>query len=324
MRRLFITGVGGFIGARLAARAMARGVEVSGIDLSPRAVEAARRLGIEASVCDIGDEAGVGRALAGSDTVIHTAAIVREYGPLADFRRVNVQGSARVARAARDGGATTFVQLSSVMVYGFNYPPQVAEEGPLVGEGNPYCQTKIESELAVRALSRGEFGVIVIRPGDVYGPGSVPWVARPLEMMRKGRLLLPMGGRGVINHVYVDNLVDGIFMAIDAGAHGQTFNISDGEATAYGDYFGMLAARAGLRGPRNLPTPVMLAGARAIELLRARGLTRDEASVDTVRYLSRRNTYGIDTARRVLGYAPTIKLDEGLALTQPFIDDCMA
>src|SRR5206468_3894419 len=108
----------------------------------------------------------------------------------------------------------SFVHLSSVMVYGFSYLPDVDESGPMRGEGNPYCETKIESERAVLSLDSRDFGVAVIRPGDVYGPGSVPWIARPLAMMQKGRFFLPDGGRGVINPVYVDNLVDGIFLAM--------------------------------------------------------------------------------------------------------------
>lgn len=195
------------------------------------------------------------------------------------------------------------------------------EDGPLAGEGNPYCETKIGSERAVMALNAPpNFGVIVIRPGDVYGAGSLPWIVRPLDMLGKRRLFLPDGGRGVINHVYVDNLVDGIFLAIDARAHGKTYNITDGTATSFREFFGRVAARAGLEPPRFLPTGVMKAGARMVELLREWGITDDEASVDTVRYLTRPHAYSIERARRELGYEPRIDLEAGLARTQSFID----
>jgi nucleoside-diphosphate-sugar epimerase len=328
MQSLFVTGIGGFIGKRLAERALARGIRVSGVDFTESAVAAARSAGADAHVGDVTDAARM-RALMGPvDAVVHTAAIVREYGPLEEFRRVNVRGSVTVAEAARNAGVPAFVQLSSVMVYGFSYPPRVAEGGPFRGEGNPYCQTKIESEAAVLALNAPlTFGVIVVRPGDVYGPGSVPWVSRPLQMMRKKRLFLPGRGQGVINHVYVDNLIDGIFLALEARAYGEAFNFTDGAPATFADFFGRLAARAGLAPPGTLPAPVMKAGARLITYLRELGLTRyltDEASVDTVRYLLRKNAYSIAKAQNRLGYTPRVTLDEGLALTQPFIDRTMS
>jgi nucleoside-diphosphate-sugar epimerase len=325
MRSLFITGIGGFIGRRLAERALERGVAVSGIDVAEKAVLAARRIGVDAHQGDITDPARLRQLVGAVDAVVHTAAIVREYGPLEAFRRVNVAGSVCVAKAARDAGVRTFVQLSSVMVYGFDYPADVTESGPLRGEGNPYCQTKIESEAAVLALNAPpSFGVIVIRPGDVYGPGSIPWVARPLRMLERRRLFLPMRGAGLINHVYVDNLVDGIFLAIDARAYGKAFNVTDGDATSYQDFFSRLAARAGLRPPRALPAALMMGGAAVIGRLRDLGLTKDEASVDTVRYLMRKNRYSIANARADLGYVPRVALEDGLALTQPFIDETVA
>lgn len=318
---VFITGIGGFIGLRLAERCQELGVRVWGVDRDRTAIARARKRGVEARLGDVTDIGLMRAHLDGAEAVVHTAAIVKEAGPLEDFRRVNVEGSRSVALAARDSGARSFVQLSSVMVYGFNYPANVDENGPLRGEGNPYCQSKIEAERTVLALNDPEtFGVIVIRPGDVYGAGSVPWIDRPIQMMRKRRMLLPMGGRGMINHVYVDNLVDGIVAALKAQAYGEAFNITDGQASTYADFFGQLAKAANVPGPRAVPAPLLRILTQAVYRLAARGLTTDEASPDTVRYLSRPHAYSIDKARKVLGYTPRVGLAEGLKLTQPYID----
>ena len=109
-----------------------------------------------------------------------------------------------VTRAAREAGVRRFVHISSVMVYGFRYPPDVTEDGLLAGEGNPYCETKIESERVARSFQEpGTLDVVALRLGDVYGPGSVPWVVRPLELMRRRLFILPSGGRGVLNPVHM-------------------------------------------------------------------------------------------------------------------------
>ena len=68
----------------------------------------------------------------------------------------------------------------------------------------------------------------------------------------------------------------------------------------------------------------MKAGAALISRLRALGLTKDEASVDTVRYLMRMNRYSSEKARARLGYVPEVTLHQGLERTQPFIEQVMS
>src|SRR5262249_55924364 len=157
------------------------GWQVRGIDNSAAAATRAERVGAWVQTGDVTAEGSARRLCGGAEVIVHTAAIVGEGGEGGDwarYRRVNVEGTRTMARAARAAGVGRFVHLSSVMVYGFTYPDGVDEDGPLRGENNPYCQTKIESEAALRELLPS--GVTIVRPGDVYGPGSIPWVVRPL------------------------------------------------------------------------------------------------------------------------------------------------
>lgn len=320
MPTLFVTGVGGFIGARLAERALEMGHAVRGVDLAPEAVARARRLGVDAECGSVDDAALLARQLRGVDLVVHTAAIVKESGLLEEFRRVNVGGTVSVARAARAAGAAIFVHLSSVMVYGFDFPNLVDETGPRRGEGSAYCQTKIESEDAVLALNEpARFGVVLIRPGDVYGAGSVPWVTRPLAMLRRGMFVLPKRGLGIMNHVYVDNLIDAIWLAVEKRAFGRAFNVTDGAATTNREYFGKLAALAGLPPPRHAPAALLEALGASAELARRVGLTDEPLGRDSVRYLMRPYPYSIERARRELGYEPRVDLERGLELIAPAI-----
>jgi nucleoside-diphosphate-sugar epimerase len=317
---LFITGIGGFIGVRLAERALEFGWTVQGIDVTPLAVERARRVGANADLGSIEDEVALERTLRGTRVVVHTAALVKEAGALVEFRRVNVAGTVCVARAARAAGVDTFVHLSSVMVYGFDFPNLVDETGPRRGEGNAYCQTKIESEDAVFPLNDpSRFGVIVIRPGDVYGNGSVPWVTRPVAMMRRGMFRLPLGGRGIINHVFVDNLIDALFLAVQKRAFGRAFNVTDGRATTCSEYFGKLAELAGLPAPGSAPAKLIEGIGAATALARRLGVTEDPLSADSVRYLMRPYAYSIERARRELGYEPAVDLEQGFERIRPAV-----
>ena len=67
--------------------------------------------------------------------------------------------------------------------------------------GIPYIDTKSASDrIACRR------GAVVVRPGDVYGPGSVPWTLRPLQMARAGQLAVPGRGDGLMLPLYIDDL----------------------------------------------------------------------------------------------------------------------
>jgi len=142
-KTLLITGIGGFIGLRAAEIALSRGMKVRGLQRSPEKAKAAQKLGAEVIVGSITDPAAAAKACQGVDIVLHTAANAEAGGAMEEFREVNVGGTINMAKAAKDAGVKAFVHLSSVMVYGFNYPKYVTEEGPLCGENNPYCQTKI-------------------------------------------------------------------------------------------------------------------------------------------------------------------------------------
>ncbi|MCB1171902.1 MAG: NAD(P)-dependent oxidoreductase, partial [Leptospiraceae bacterium] len=170
---------------------------------------------------------------------------VREKGPLEEFRAMNVEATLRLAQKARLGGVQKWIQLSSVMVYGFHYRDNIDETGPLSGDGNPYCITKIESEHALLGLQGMGMDVTILRPGDVYGRGSEPWVVRPLRMMKAKQFLLLDGGRYRINHVHVRNLAMAVELVLKKKVPGQIFNITDGQSSSCLEYFGALAKMAG-------------------------------------------------------------------------------
>ncbi len=225
-----------------------------------------------------------------------------------------------MAKAAREAGVKTFVHLSSVMVYGFNYCDRITEEGPLCGEKNPYCQTEIEAEEALLQLyDPPDFNVIIIRAGDVYGPGSIPWIVRPLLLMHQKLFLLANGGRGVMNHVYVDNLIDAIFLTIKKETYGEIFNITDGQETSWKEYFTRLAEIADFPKPNSLPKNEL----KLMLKLRSQGQKMFGKKADilpeSIDFVTRRYAYSIAKAQSILSYNPTIGLEEGMQRTQEWL-----
>ncbi|HJL19934.1 MAG TPA: NAD(P)-dependent oxidoreductase [Sandaracinaceae bacterium LLY-WYZ-13_1] len=310
-RTLAVTGVGGFIGRRAVERALARGMRVRGLDLR---VDGVADLEVDARAGDVTDPEAAAWLADGADALLHAAAVVREDGPRALYERVNVGGTRTVARAAARAAVPRVIHLSSVMVYGFDFPDGVTEEGPFPSrETNPYVVTKLRSEGVAMAAHRRGTEVTILRPGDVYGAGSVPWVIRPLELMRQGLFVLPGAGDGIFNHLHVDNLIDAAFSALERDVSGVPINVTDGARTTFRAYFEALAATAGLPPPRHAPAALL---GPAFGLLEAgfRAVGREpparRAALD---FLRRPGAYGIERARALLGYTPRIDLEAGLA-----------
>jgi len=317
---LAVTGVGGFIGRRVAERARERGMRVRGLEQSEEGARKARLAEVDVIVGDVCDPAAAGAACKGADVVVHTAAVVREDGPRELYNRVNVGGTAEVIRAARAAGVRRFVHLSSVMVHGFTYPALVGEDGPLRGEGNPYCETKIESERVASAQHEpGVFDVTVIRPGDVYGPGSIPWVVRPFELIKAGLFILPSGGRGIINHVYVDNLVDALLLAVERDAS-DVYTVTDGVGATCLEYFRPIAEAAGRPHIRTAPAGLLRATFSVVQAAATLVGREAPAAPSAVDYLMRPHAYSIDKVRRELGFQPAVDFREGMRRVRQWLE----
>jgi nucleoside-diphosphate-sugar epimerase len=240
------------------------------------------------------------------------------------FWDVNVRGTRLALEAARDAGARRFVHLSSVVTFGLDFPDGVTEDWPVRTTGVAYVDTKVAAEQVVlQAHAAGDLEVTVIRPGDVYGPGSRPWTILPLELLRSRRFALPARGRGIHSPIYVDDLVDGLILASEAeSARGRVITLSGGIGVETRDFFAHHARMLGRRRVPTVPTRVALATAAAqTRIARARGRVT-ELTPDGVRYLAlRRGTYGIATARELLGWEPAVGIEEGMARTEAWAYD---
>ena len=254
---------------------------------------------------------------AGCDLVVHTAAAVSLRRGADRFWRANVVGTRNALEAAARGGAGRFVHLSSVVVFGFDFPDGVDERHPVRANGVPYVDTKVASEQVVlQGHAEGEIDCTIVRPGDVYGPGSRTWTVLPFEELRARRLILPAMGRGIFSPVYMDNLVDGIVLAATrAEGAGRVFNLTDGIGLESRAFFSHYARMLGRRGVPAAPTGAVRALAGMVSTA-SRG---SEVTPAAVSYLCRRATYSIERARTVLGYEPAVGLDEGMRRTEEWL-----
>jgi nucleoside-diphosphate-sugar epimerase len=309
-RRVVITGALGFIGRRLAERYRAAGAEVVGIDQRANA-----ELGVVAG--DLTQPGSWQEAVRGAELVIHTAALVGMGGDADAYWRVNVLGTRRAIEAAASGGAGRLVHFSSIVAFGFDFQGSVDERHPVRPNGVPYVDTKVASEQVVlQAHAAGEIACTVVRPGDIYGPGSHFWSVTPVRELAARRFMLPALGRGLLSPVYVDDLLDGVVLAGSRPqAAGQVFTLTGERSVKSREFFGHYARMLGRRRVPGAPTPLVALLAAAL----ARVSSDTEVTPAAVRYLARKGSYSIEKARSLLGYQPAVGLEEGMRRTEEWL-----
>jgi nucleoside-diphosphate-sugar epimerase len=163
---------------------------------------------------------------------------------------------------------------------------------------------------------------VIVRPATVYGPGSTDVVGAIAAALRGGHMLLIDGGRHLAGLCYVENLIDAALLALDRGAPGQAFNVSDGLAVTWRGFTDDLAAGLGYR-PARWSIPYRPAAAIGRSLEQGYRLLRRGTGLSIAPLLSRQavQVLGVDQdfstrrARELLGWEPRVGYREGLEAT---------
>lgn len=205
------------------------------------------------------------KGLAGHEVVVHCAGrahVMNEQAadPLAEFRRVNVDGTLNLAQQAAAAGVKRFVFLSSIKVNGEETragQPYTAFDAP--APQDPYGVSKWEAEQGLRSLAKATgMELVIIRPVLVYGPGVKANFRSMMKWVHNG-VPLPLGAvNNKRSFVYIDNLVDLIRTCIEhPAAAGQTFLVSDDKSLSIPQLLRLLSVA--LESPaRLIPVPAVV------------------------------------------------------------------
>ncbi|NVB36238.1 SDR family NAD(P)-dependent oxidoreductase [Pseudenhygromyxa sp. WMMC2535] len=338
MAHVLITGGKGFIGAAIARALIARGDKVTIWDVGRaptdptlaaaryREVDISDRATVEAAADATFAEAG------GVDAVIHNASLVHTKQNHAEMVwSVNLEGTRHMLEATRSRGVGSFVYISSGSVV---YEGRNIESGderlPYAGSSQaPYADSKIAAEKLVLAQN-GVDGqaTCALRPHVVFGPGDTRFLPALLAQADAGRLRVRVGlGNWLSDYTYIDNLVDGVCLALDAlrdkgvesVAAGQAYFITNGEPIPFWDLVRMVLAELDYP-PILFAVPGKLVYAIAaikeqVDALRGELTAEDGLTRFAIRYMCTHHYFSIDKARRELGYAPKVSIQRGVELT---------
>lgn len=301
---ILLTGATGFLGKRLAcAIAADKGLHVTAVV----------RNCVELPVDRVFEITGIDvntnwlSVLTGQQVVIHTAARAHvmkseSVDSLAQYRKINVDGTLNLARQAAAAGVQRFIFISSIGVNGnVNSRPFTESDAPKPVE--PYAQSKWEAEKELWTIQQ-ETGIeiVIIRPPLVYGPNAPGNFLKLVSWVESG-VPLPFGC--ISNRrslIAIDNLVDLIMTCINhPAAANQVFLAGDGQDLSTTELLRGVAKAMG-KTSRLIPVPVSMMMLAAVLLGKRAMAQRIFGSLQV----------DISKARDTLDWEPPLSTEEGL------------
>jgi nucleoside-diphosphate-sugar epimerase len=320
MTAVLVTGGNGFVGRHLVAALQARGDSVRVLALPGEDAAALEARGVVVHRGDICRPESLTAPIDGAGAVVHLAAMMDVWRPLADYRAVNVAGTENVCRAALAAGVRRLVHMSSSSVYGMALGRPADESFPLAPFADPYPVTKAAGDQAVQRMAAEDgLPAVILRPDQVFGPGDHLHFGRLADRLRAGRGVIVGRGDNALPLVFVDDVVRALLLALDhERAVGQAYNVSSPRPLTQAGFLRAIAREVGAAPPRlHLPYRALYAAGYVGERLAALapGSRRPPLTRLGVAFAGTDNRYAIDKARRELGYEPLVDLDAGVRIT---------
>ena len=220
-RRIVVLGADGFIGRRVIAALAGSGwaTPVAAARHSAVTVGVVERCYVDATVA-----ASVQSAINGADGIVNCIA----------GNAAAIVANAEALFAATRASKAMLVHISSMAVYG-SATGYIDEAAPLLGDTSPYAAAKLAAERVLQRYPR----TISLRPGIVYGHGSLQWSARIADWLNARRIGdLGAGGDGLCNLVHVDDIATAVLAALGRlDLHGQAYNLGSPEPPTWNEYF---------------------------------------------------------------------------------------
>ncbi|QVI29554.1 NAD-dependent epimerase/dehydratase family protein [Mycolicibacterium neoaurum] len=335
--RVLVTGGSGFVGANLVTTLLERGHEVRSFDRVPSPLPAHPKL--TTVVGDITNGEDVATAVAGIDTIFHTAAIIDLMGGATvteEYRQrsfsVNVEGTKNLVHAGQQAGVQRFVYTASnSVVMGGQDIVNGDETLPYTTRFNDlYTETKVVAEKFVLGQN-GEQGMLTcsIRPSGIWGRGDQTMFRKVFENVLAGHVKVLVGSKNIkLDNSYVHNLIHGFILAAEhlvpgGTAPGQAYFINDGEPLNMFEFARPVVVACG----RKLPN-IRVSGRLVHKAMMGwqwlhfkYGIREPLVEPLAVERLYLNNYFSIAKARRDLGYEPLFTTEQAMAECLPYYTD---
>jgi len=302
-----VTGATGFVGAAVARNLAQKGHKLR---LLVRPGSDRRNLaGLPAELVE-GDLAAPETlipAVAGCRYLFHVAADYRLWVPnAAAMRRVNIDGSLALLRAAAAAGVERSVYTSSVAALGLTPDGTPADETTPVNPENlvgAYKRSKYDAEQAVRRLAAQQ-DIVIVNPSTPVGPGDIKPTPTGQMVLDAARGKMPAFVDTGLNIVHVDDVAEGHAQALAKGRTGESY-ILGGEDLMLGEFFAMIAKQARRKPPAiRLPIAPLIPVAWLLERIAAITGKTPLMTTEILKMAHKKMFFRSAKAMWELGYAP--------------------
>lgn len=316
-RKIAVTGATGFLGQHLCERLLDNGYSVSILARDPEKAKALAGRVEKTVIGDITDRDAIAELVAGADIVIHLVSNFRTAsGPPESYIKTNLKGTETVLEASRNADVQRFIHCSTIGVHGSVKSTPASEDSPY-NPGDLYQKTKMEAELVChREMQKSAMEIIIIRPCSMYGPGDLRML-KMFKMLSKNRFFLVGPCRENFHAVYIDDIVEGFMLSITTqGIAGETFIIGGPGYLPLDDYIKTAAKAVGSSPPgMRFPYSLFISAALLCEMICVPLRIEPPLHRRRVRFFKNNRAFSIDKARNILGYQPTVDLEEGMRRT---------
>jgi dihydroflavonol-4-reductase len=310
MNTILVTGATSFLGYHVASRLNQSGIRPRVLERRGSKLEVLDRLNVERCSGDLDDPAAVRSAFSGVDTLLHLAFKVSVGGgaqTIEEMRRLNVEGTRALLRAAAANGVRRAVVTGSALAIGVNRQPAPLDELASWAQHAfdlPYAHLRREAELDALAQATPQFAVLTVCPSLTFGPDD-PSGAPANKLL--GALLagkLPFTVKVGFGCLDVRDFAHGMVLAGERGRSGERYLLS-GENVTTSQLFEQVAAIAGVRAPRfTLPAFLVHGLVGAFGLISRFRHKSAPITRDVLQIIGRYAWYDTSKARRELGWSP--------------------
>lgn len=318
---ILITGASGFIGSFVVEEALRRGMNVWA---AVRGTSSRRYLTdprINFIELNLDSQAKLVEQLTGLglDYVVHAAGATKCLDR-ADFFRTNTDGTRNLALALRQTQMCLkrFVYMSSLSVYGpvrEEQPYTEISEDDTPQPNTAYGQSKLQAERFLDSLDG--FPCVTLRPTGVYGPRERDYFMMAESIKRHTDFAAGYRPQD-LTFVYVLDVVQAVFLALERGENGRKYFLSDGQVYSSRTFSDLLRREMGNPWLLRIKAPLWL-----LRVITSCGdcighLTGRITALNNDKYkiMKQRNwRCDIEPARKELGYEPRYSLDEGVRLS---------
>ena len=306
--KCLVTGAAGFIGNALTKRLVEEGHQVKAIIHIRKPESLGDR--VEYITADIAGASSLENIECDCDVVFHCAALVKDFGSKNMFNKVNVEGTENIVEICKN--TKCFIYLSHSHYESNN-------------QSGYYSRSKYQAEQYLLDKYKQEnFPVVIIRPGNVYGPGATTWVLRPLQAIQKNRISLIENGSGIFHHTYIDNLIDALLAVMKKhSAIGETFDITDGDHfVTWRQYLNDLAEIAGKKQiKKNMSKTTAYILSRFLMILYKLAKFTPLLTPTAVQIFTNKKEISIEQAEKILEYTPKIDYKKGMKQVQRWLQE---